>query len=255
MNDEVPVHRTTRSIRTYKPRRGRVTERQARGIAVGSAYLLDPEMPVVEQWRPSGDLVMEIGFGTGDSVAMMALADPQTSILAVDIHTPGIGDLLARIVDDGLSNIRVISGDALDVLGSGLEKDSLLGVRLFFPDPWPKMRHHKRRLVSAENVDLIASRVRPGGFWHLATDWAPYADWMRRILDASPMWRGGEIDRPRSRPITRYERIAISQGRKVVDLLYTRTTTRADRGSPPSSLSTSATPTRTGDPDLDTPDR
>lgn len=243
-----------RSIRTYKPRRGRVTERQTRGITQGAAYLLEDTTPLRAQWNPAGDLVMEIGFGTGDSVATMAAADPSVSILAIDIHTPGIGDLLARIVDMNLTNVRVMSGDALDVLTSGIEPESLAGVRLFFPDPWPKVRHHKRRLVSPTNVALIASRVRTGGFWHLATDWAAYAEWMGNLLDVSPLWTGGTIARPEWRPITRYERIARAEGRSVTDLLYTRTATRVDRGSPPLSQSTFPRPPRKDDPHLDTPD-
>ncbi len=255
MSDAVEQHRTERSIRTYKPRRGRVTERQTRGLALGSAYLLEATVPLVQQWQPDGDLVLEIGFGTGDSVVMMALTDPQTSILAIDIHTPGIGDLLARIVELDLTHVRVISGDALDVLEVGVAEDALAGVRLFFPDPWPKVRHHKRRLVSPGNVTLIASRVRPGGFWHVATDWLPYATWMRDLLDESPLWTGGEITRPDWRPITRYERIALAEGRAVTDLLYTRTTTCADRGSQPSSQSTPAKPPRRDGPHPGTPDR
>jgi tRNA (guanine-N7-)-methyltransferase len=169
------------------------------------------------------DIVMDIGFGTGEAAAQMALDQPQVAILAVDVHTPGIGDLLHRCAHTPLPNVRVMSADALEVL-TALPPDSLAGVRTYFPDPWPKARHHKRRLVQQPVLDLVASRVRLNGFWHLATDWAEYADAMQEAFDAHPMWTGGVITRPDWRPVTRYERNGLSQGREPTDLMYTRVT-------------------------------
>ena len=167
------------------------------------------------------DIVMDIGFGTGEATAQMAVDEPQVAILAVDVHTPGIGDLLHRCAHTPLPNVRVMSADALEVL-TALRQDSLAGVRTFFPDPWPKARHHKRRLVQQPVLDLMASRVRVDGFWHLATDWAEYADAMQVEFEAHPMWVGGVITRPDWRPTTRYERNGLSQGRQPIDLMYTR---------------------------------
>jgi tRNA (guanine-N7-)-methyltransferase len=170
-----------------------------------------------------GDTVMDIGFGTGEATAQMALNEPQIAILAVDVHTPGIGDLLHRCAHTPLPNVRVMSADALEVL-TALPPDSLAGVRTYFPDPWPKARHHKRRLIQEPVLDLVASRVRLHGFWHLATDWAEYADAMQEAFDSHPMWAGGVITRPDWRPVTRYERNGLSQGREPTDLMYTRVT-------------------------------
>lgn len=212
------------TIRTYKPRRGRVTPRQASALAVDDGLQLPVREALLDLdalWgaRP---LVLEIGFGTGVATAAMAADQPDVGILAIDVHTPGIGDLLHRIRSEHLANVRVIEGDALVVLREMIPVESLAGVRTYFPDPWPKARHHKRRIVTAEHASLIASRCRPGAFWHLATDWAEYAEQMQQVLDAHPMWSGGVIERPASRPVTRFESIALEHGRSITDLQYMR---------------------------------
>jgi tRNA (guanine-N7-)-methyltransferase len=212
------------SIRTYKPRRGRVTPRQATAIGTADDLLLeltDAPLPIALIWG-GAPLVLEIGFGTGGPTAQMAAADPSVGLLAIDVHTPGIGDLLHRVRSEGLTNVRVMEADALEVLRLMIAPDALSGVRTYFPDPWPKARHHKRRIVTPSNATLIGSRCRVGAFWHLATDWAPYADSMRTVLDAHPMWSGGIIERPDARPVTRYEETALRQERSITDLLYTR---------------------------------
>lgn len=212
------------TIRTFKPRRGRVTPRQASALAIEDGLLLPLDqrpldLAAVFDGRP---VILEIGFGTGAATAQMASEDPATGILAVDVHTPGIGDLLHRIRALELHNVRIIEGDALEVLRSMLAPGALAGVRTFFPDPWPKARHHKRRIVTAENASLLAERTRIGGTWHLATDWQEYADSMRAVLDAHPLWGGGVIERPDARPITRFEATGLKHGRVITDLEYVR---------------------------------
>lgn len=212
------------TIRTYKPRRGRVTPRQARALEQSDGLLLpvaDAPVDLVALFadRP---VILEIGFGTGRATAQMAADDPGTGILAVDVHTPGVGDLLHRIREGELHNVRVIEGDALTVLQSMVTTGSLAGVRTYFPDPWPKARHHKRRIVTPANASLIADRVRVGGTWDLATDWPPYAEAMIEALQTHPHWSGGVVPRPSWRPITRYEQTALDQGRFIIDLQFTR---------------------------------
>lgn len=211
-------------IRTYKPRRGRLTTRQARELTTESQYLLpadeDLDLESLFDGRP---VFLEIGFGTGITTAQMAAQEPEFGFLAVDVHTPGVGDLIGRIHDEGLSNIRVIAGDAMQVLEHHLKGSSLAGVRSFFPDPWPKIRHQKRRLVQPDRALLIADRVQTGGTWDLATDWSPYADHIELTLGACPHWRGGRVPRPHWRPVTKYEALGLEQGRQIADFRYVRT--------------------------------
>ena len=213
------------SIRTYKPRRGRVTPRQAAALDLHDGLLIemdDAEFTLAEVW---GDLpvVVEIGFGTGAATIEMAQRRLDLGLLAIDVHTPGIGDLLHRVRAAGLTNVRVMEADALEVLRTMIPQGSLAGIRTYFPDPWPKARHHKRRLVTAEHASLIGSRAAPSATWDLATDWAPYADQMVDVLDKHPMWTGSIVERPSHRPVTRFEQTALDQGRQVTDLRYVRT--------------------------------
>ena len=152
-------------------------------------------------------------------VYVLARAD---GVLAIDVHTPGIGELIARLQESETTNVRIIEGDALAVLSSRIEPESLAGVRTWFPDPWPKARHHKRRIVQPAVVDLVHSRLAAGGWWHLATDWAEYAEYIEAVFAADPRWTGGVVPRPDWRPVTRYERRAIRDGRSSVDLVFTR---------------------------------
>ena len=210
-------------IRTYKPRRGRVSAREYAAIEAAPAWLLPAHGDLIDaglMWGRQVPVVVEIGFGTGAATAQMAQDDPETGILAIDIHTPGIGDLLMQIDKRHLTNVRVIEGDALTVLQERIPEHSLAGVRSYFPDPWPKARHHKRRLVQPAVLDLIASRVITGGTWHLATDWEPYAESMLDVFAADPTWTGGVIERPSWRPITHYERRALREGRPIFDLMF-----------------------------------
>lgn len=216
-------------VRTFKPRRGRVTTRQRTalaelwetyGVEIGT-QLLDVE----SCFGRRAPLVLEIGFGMGETTAALAAAEPARDVLAVDVHTPGAGALLHEIGERGLRNVRVALGDAVEVLNDMLAPESLDEVRVFFPDPWPKVRHHKRRLVSPGFVELAASRLRPGGRLHCATDWAPYARRMREVLAATAGLENphdGFAPRPAWRPVTRFERQGLAKGHEIFDLIAHR---------------------------------
>lgn len=209
---------------TTKHRRGRRTARQERALAASGPALIVPEdLATDSTLGMSAGVVLDVGFGTGEAVIALAAADPDTMILAVDTHTPGVGDLLASIDELGLGNVRVVESDVRLVL-EALRPQSLVGVRTFFPDPWPKKRHHRRRLVTAEFATALAEKVVPGGFWHLATDWPDYASWINEAMGRSQCWNGGIIARPADRPETRYERRGRSAGRQSIDLWFERTT-------------------------------
>ncbi|WP_130508232.1 tRNA (guanosine(46)-N7)-methyltransferase TrmB [Krasilnikovia cinnamomea] len=229
-----------RPIRTFHPRRGRVSTRHADALA---ALWPTHGLTVVDGDRTPLDLgelfgraaprVLEIGFGMGESTAAMAAADPDRDYLAVEVHTPGIGNLLALVGELGLRNVRVACGDAMELVHR-LAPGSLDAVHAFFPDPWPKARHHKRRLIRPDNVALLRQRLRPGGILHCATDWPEYAEAMADTLAADPGLRNtydGVAPRPRHRPVTKFERRGELAGRPIADLVFRRAvSTPADRG-------------------------
>ena len=230
------LHREQR-IRSFHPRKGRMSDAQraalermwkAYGIRVDGRELLDLDA-FFDAPAPGLPVVLEIGFGMGDATATMAAADPSTGILAVDVHTPGHGNLLRRIESDGLENVRLAEGDAVVLLRDQLPPDSLAGLRIYFPDPWPKARHHKRRLIQPDFLALATSRLRPGALVHCATDWEPYAEQMLEVLSASPELENlhqdrepGYAPRPDWRPVTKFERQGIAKGHVVHDLLFRR---------------------------------
>ena len=222
-------------IRTYKPRRTRITARQSSALVAQADFLIPLESARIDLssiWGAGVPVVMEIGFGSGRTTARMAADDPATGLLAIDIHTPGIGDLLSRIREERLANVRVMEADALVVLSRMIPPHSLAGVRSYFPDPWPKSRHHKRRLVQPPVLDLIGSRLVEGGWWHLATDWAAYAAAISACFAADPGWEGGRVPRPDWRPETPYEHRALREGRAVVDLRFSTVTPTGPRDHP-----------------------
>lgn len=213
-------------IRTFKPRRSRITPTAQQALADPSARLVtlsDEPLDLATLFGSGTDVVVEIGFGDGRATEQMAKDQPNVGILAIDVHTPGVGELLARLDSAELENVRVMEADAIVVLERMIALGSLAGVRSYFPDPWPKARHHKRRLVQPAILDLVRTRVRIGGTWHLATDWAEYADAALECFGQDPRWRGGVVERPADRPVTRYERRALRDGRPVNDLIFTRT--------------------------------
>ena len=168
----------------------------------------------------AGPLILEIGSGMGESTAALAAAEPDVDHLAVEVFEPGIAALLMRATE--LTNLVVLRGDAVTLLSEKVPEASLAGIRIFFPDPWPKRRHHKRRLVQPAFAALAATRLRPGGTLHMATDWADYAVQMRAVADAEPRLVGGEVPRPPWRPVTKFEARARTEGRDVHDFVYRR---------------------------------
>jgi tRNA (guanine-N7-)-methyltransferase len=164
-------------------------------------------------------VVLEIGSGMGEATAAMAAADPDRDYLAVEVHRPGIANLLALVDQEVLANVRVVEGDALDLLRQRVPPESLAAIHVFFPDPWPKARHHKRRLITASHVDLIASRMAIGATLHVATDHPHYAESMYGVLAA----RLSTVDEPLTRPMTKFGQRAVEAGRTITDLTFART--------------------------------
>jgi tRNA (guanine-N7-)-methyltransferase len=207
---------------TTKHRRGRRTPRQERALAApGEALVTLADLASDSTVTGATPLVLDVGFGSGEAVVALAEADLETTIIAVDMHTPGIGDLLASITERDLHNLRVVEADVRHVLEC-VPSARLSGARTFFPDPWPKKRHHRRRLVTTAFARELAQRVAVGGFWHLATDWPDYAVAIEECVAASGVWRGGVIRRPAWRPVTRYERRGRAAGREPIDLWFER---------------------------------
>jgi tRNA (guanine-N7-)-methyltransferase len=165
-------------------------------------------------------MTLEIGFGMGGSLAAMAAAEPERRFLGVEVHTPGVGALMAALEDQGLTNVRVLEGDVVQALDRLFQPRSLDRVQIFFPDPWPKKRHHKRRLIQPPFLEQLASLVRPGGHLWLATDWVPYAEAMGEALAQVPVWKA--LPAAPARPETRFERRGLRKGHVVVDLFLER---------------------------------
>jgi tRNA (guanine-N7-)-methyltransferase len=172
-------------------------------------------------------LIMEIGSGMGESTAALAAAAPDVDHIAVEVYEPGLAQLLMRLEATGTTNVALLRGDAVALLRERVPRASLAGIRIFFPDPWPKRRHRKRRLVQPDFVALAASRLEPGGILHLATDWDDYARQMRAVCDAEPALEnlaadrpGGWTPRPDWRPVTKFEQRALLEGREVRDFMY-----------------------------------
>ncbi len=218
-----------RPIRSFVLRVSRTSNAQRRAVdellpRFGIAFAPRPlDLDAVYGRRASR--VLEIGFGMGEALAEMAQTNPEHDFLGLEVHTPGVGNLLKLVDASGLTNVRVISHDAVEVLTHMIPPDCFDGVHIFFPDPWPKKRHHKRRLIQPAFVRLLASRMRPGGYLHLATDWVEYAAQMLAVASAEPLLVNTVADyapRPASRPLTKFEQRGIRLGHEVRDLLFRR---------------------------------
>jgi tRNA (guanine-N7-)-methyltransferase len=218
------VHHT--KVTTFYPRRGRVSGRHEDALSrlfprFGVA-IPGPPLDLAALFGRTAPVVLEIGSGMGDATVTMASADPDRDYLAVEVFPPGLGNLLAVIEESGLTNVRVARGDALVLVNTMLAPESLDAIHVFFPDPWPKVRHHKRRLIQRVNVSQLVRGLRPGGTLHCSTDWPHYAGQMIEVLGADPALRGGAVARPRHRPITKFEQRALEAGRPIADLIYVK---------------------------------
>ncbi|MFP5505162.1 MAG: tRNA (guanosine(46)-N7)-methyltransferase TrmB [Gammaproteobacteria bacterium] len=219
-----------RHVRSFVRREGRITRSQQRALeellprfGLEPAGLLDLD----GAFGRSAPRTLEIGFGNGASLAQMAAAAPEQDFLGIEVHRPGVGHLLLEIEQRALSNVRVICADAVEILRDRLAPDSLDRVLLFFPDPWPKKRHHKRRILQPAFVALIRDRLKPGGVFHMATDWQDYAEQMLEVMDAQPGFinsagRGHYAPKPDYRPETKFERRGLRLGHGVWDLVFAK---------------------------------
>jgi tRNA (guanine-N7-)-methyltransferase len=218
---------THRRVRSYVLRGGRMGTGQQRALAeLGPRYVLpwrDAPLDFEQVFGRRAPVILEIGFGMGDATAQIAANRPDTDFLGVEVHEAGVGALLRRIGEQQLANVRIVRHDAVEVLRHMVPPGSLAGVHVFFPDPWHKKRHHKRRLVQPPFVRLVAERLAPGGVVHFATDWLPYAEQMLQVLGDEPALENtaaGYAERPAYRPLTRFEARGVRLGHDVRDLLF-----------------------------------
>ena len=220
---------TEQRIRSFVTRAGRLSTAQARAITT-----LGPDfcLPYIKQpldidaaFKRSAPTIFEIGFGMGETSAHIAAQMPEKNFIGVEVHTPGVGSLLKRIGEQQLSNLRIIQHDAVEVLSHIIAPDTLAGAHVFFPDPWHKARHNKRRLLQLPLGSLLASRIAPGGYLHCATDWQDYAEQMLQVLSTEPMLKNTAetyAPRPAYRPVTKFEQRGLKLGHGVWDLVFER---------------------------------
>ena len=215
-----------RSVKTYHARGGRSQPRAKRAVhELRPRYGVEPSGPPLELsslFNPSLPVVLELGSGMGDATTTMAAESPEIGIVAVEVHTPGVGRLLRKIERENLTNVAVVHGDGIQFIHERIPERSLSGFRSFFPDPWPKKKHHKRRLIRPALVSLIASRLDAGARLHVATDWLEYAEQMVAVVEAEPSFEVvfvGDTDCPLSRPRTRFEIKGIAKGHTITDIV------------------------------------
>jgi tRNA (guanine-N7-)-methyltransferase len=216
-----------RPIRSFVVRAGRMSSKQERGLTDGMQRFGISYAPCVHDWSDAfgrtAPMILEIGFGMGQTTAEIAAAQPEKNFIAVEVHPPGVGNLCNLLDEKNLRNVRVIQHDAVEVLTHMIAPASLAGIHIYFPDPWHKKRHHKRRLIQPPLVSLLASRIAVGGYLHLATDWVPYAEHMLDVLSAEPMLKNSAATyavTPTWRPLTKFENRGIKLGHEVRDLLF-----------------------------------
>jgi tRNA (guanine-N7-)-methyltransferase len=218
-----------RAIRSFVLRQGRVSNAQRRALDTlmphyGIAYR-PQTLDLDDVFGRSAPRILEIGCGMGETTTAIAALHPESDYLGIEVHSPGVGSLLKLIAAQNLNNLRVIQHDAVEVLRDMLAPASLSGCNIFFPDPWPKSRHHKRRLIQRDFVSLLASRMRAGAVLHVATDWEGYATHILEVLSASAQFRNladGYAPRPPGRPLTKFESRGLKLGHQVWDLMFER---------------------------------
>jgi len=212
------------SVRSYSIRGSRITDAQRMAKdalqKVHGIQFTQEQINISEIFPNSDKVIMEIGFGMGEATAIIAKNHPHNGYIAVDVHPPGIGKLLARIVENDLTNLKVIEEDVHVVLQHMIADESLDGIHLFFPDPWPKKKHNKRRIVNEAFLALIHPKIKKGGFIHIATDWVPYAVSIQEVFAGSTLFTGRVIDKPEWRPVTRFEGQGIDKDHAVNDMMY-----------------------------------
>lgn len=222
-----------RAIRSFVRRTGRTTVGQAKAFAdVGPQFLMPysaAPMDFSAVFGRAAPTILEIGFGMGEATAHIAALMPEKNFLCCEVHTPGVGALLKRIDEKGLANIRILQHDAVEVIDHMLPPASLDGVHIFFPDPWHKKKHNKRRLIQSPLIAKLAARLKPGGTLHCATDWQPYAEQILEVLSHEPSLvntadasKGGYAPKPAYRPLTKFENRGIKLGHGVWDVVFTR---------------------------------
>jgi tRNA (guanine-N7-)-methyltransferase len=230
MNDQNKEDIKRRPIRSYILRQGRITPAQTKAIQenLKKYAIVFENQPInfndVFQNR-SGELLLEIGFGMGTSTAEIAKANPNKNYIAIEVHSPGVGNLIKLIQENDIFNLKIIQHDAVEVLNAMIKNDCLDGIHIFFPDPWPKKRHHKRRLIQESFLKLMAQKIKQSGYLHIATDWEDYALWIIDLLDKETLLQKTSenfFEKPDYRPLTKYENRGIKLGYKVWDMIYRR---------------------------------
>lgn len=218
-----------RRIKSYVLRAGRVSNRQQQGLDL---WLRDYELPIssgpwniAQEFGRTADTLVEIGFGMGNSLYTMAQNNPQLNYIGIEVHKAGIGSLVADLHDQQLTNVRIAAHDAVEIFQTQIEDGALSGVQIFFPDPWHKKRHHKRRLIQTEFIQLIAKKIKQGGFIHCATDWEEYAEHILAVLSSEATLQNQQLTgdyspRPSTRPITKFEQRGERLGHGVWDLIF-----------------------------------
>jgi tRNA (guanine-N7-)-methyltransferase len=223
---DAPAVPQRRGIRSFVLRQGRMSPAQQRACETllprfGVDFAPQP-LDFSRVFGREAPVVLEIGFGMGETTAAIAAAHPHIDFLGVEVHLPGVGALLRQVERQGLTNVRVVRHDAVEVVAAMIPEASLSGIHVYFPDPWPKKRHHKRRLLQPAFVHALAARLRPGGYLHVATDWAPYAEEVLATVSAEPLLRNtaeGYAPRPPWRPLTKFEQRGMRLGHEVFDVI------------------------------------
>lgn len=224
--DEQTLHRP---VRSFVLRQGRMSKAQTRAMETLLPLYGIPfshgHLDTASAFGRQAPTILEIGFGMGDSTAAIALQHPENNYLCIEVHTPGVGSLLKQIEDSGIKNIRIIQHDAVEVLEEMLGAGALDGVHIFFPDPWHKKRHHKRRLIQAEFIRKLCTRLKPSAYLHAATDWEEYATHILETLNTEPMLENTALEyaaRPAYRPLTKFEQRGLKLGHGVWDVIFKR---------------------------------
>ena len=211
------------SNRSYSLRGNRMTRAQTLAMAQSwdrYAIEIKSELNLNQIFPEKTKVIMEIGSGMGEATAQIAKANPEVGYVAVEMHSPGLAALLILINQMELENIKLIREDATYLLANHIPDNSLDGIHLLFPDPWPKNRQHKRRMVQSEFIEMVGKKLKQGGFIHIATDWQPYADWIKVRFDNSGSFSGGVVDRPSWRVLSKFEGQGLRKGHQVTDFKY-----------------------------------